>query len=263
MRSFPDVQCASFSCPGNEPARNAKRADNATSARCYSDVSVRRRRSRLLRSQNGVCAPAGHASAHGQVGRRVRREDPRARGARASRRALPNFGACEHAHEGLGRAEPDRASTPGRETSRSAEEHPDNNTPEASQRYAEACAADWDAGRAVRFGVRDRATRALVGVVGLDSCVHLHRSCELGYWLRLDATGRGLMTESAKACVDFALSRLGVHRIRCAAATDNYPSLRVIAIGIQIRRDCAPSGIRGRALGRSRGVRTIVDGLTR
>ena len=106
---------------------------------------------------------------------------------------------------------------------------PFNNTPEASQRYAEACAADWDAGRAVRFGVRDRATRALVGVVGLDSCVHLHRSCELGYWLRLDATGRGLMTESAKACVDFALSRLGVHRIRCAAATDNYPSLRVIA----------------------------------
>jgi RimJ/RimL family protein N-acetyltransferase len=115
----------------------------------------------------------------------------------------------------------DRATTRG--------EHPSNNTPEASQRYAEACAADWDAGRAVRFGVRDRATRALVGVVGLDSCVHLHRSCELGYWLRLDATGRGLMTESAKACVDFALTRLGVHRIRCAAATDNYPSLRVIA----------------------------------
>jgi ribosomal-protein-serine acetyltransferase len=106
---------------------------------------------------------------------------------------------------------------------------PFNNTPEASQRYAEACAADWDAGRAVRFGIRDRTTRALVGVVGLDSCVHLHRSCELGYWLRLDATGRGLMAESAKACVDFALHRLGVHRIRCAAATDNYPSLRVIA----------------------------------
>ncbi len=106
---------------------------------------------------------------------------------------------------------------------------PFNNTPEASQRYAEACAADWDAGRAVRFGIRDRATRALLGVVGLDSCVHLHRSCELGYWLRLDATGRGLMTESAQACVDFALDRMGVHRIRCAAATDNYPSLRVIA----------------------------------
>lgn len=106
---------------------------------------------------------------------------------------------------------------------------PFNNTPEASQRYAEACAADWDAGRAVRFGIRDRTTRALLGVVGLDSCVHLHRSCELGYWLRLDATGRGLMTEAALSCTEFAIERLGVHRVRCAAATDNYPSLRVIS----------------------------------
>lgn len=106
---------------------------------------------------------------------------------------------------------------------------PFNNTPDASQRYAEACAADWDAGRAVRFGIRDRASHALLGVVGLDSCVHLHRSSELGYWLRLDATGRGLMTEAARACADFAIERLSVHRIRCAAATDNYGSLRVIS----------------------------------
>lgn len=106
---------------------------------------------------------------------------------------------------------------------------PFNATPEASLRYAEASALDWDAGRAVRFAIRDRATRALLGVVGLDACIHLHRSCELGYWLRLEATGRGLMTEAAKACVDFAFGRMGIHRIRCAAATDNAPSLRVIS----------------------------------
>ena len=106
---------------------------------------------------------------------------------------------------------------------------PFNATPEASLRYAEASALDWDAGRAVRFAIRDRSTRALLGVVGLDACIHLHRSCELGYWLRLEATGRGLMTEAAKACVDFAFGRMGIHRIRCAAATDNAPSLRVIS----------------------------------
>ncbi len=106
---------------------------------------------------------------------------------------------------------------------------PFNNSLEASMRYAEACASDWDAGRAVRFCVRDRSTREFYGVVGLDSCVHLHRSCELGYWLKHEATGRGVMTESARACIEFALRRMGVHRIRCAAATDNYPSLRVIS----------------------------------
>ncbi len=106
---------------------------------------------------------------------------------------------------------------------------PFNNTPDASQRYADACAADWDAGRAVRFSIRDRASRELLGVAGLDSCVHLHRSCELGYWLRRDATGRGLMTEAARAAVEFAFERMGAHRMRCAAATDNHSSLRVIA----------------------------------
>ncbi len=105
---------------------------------------------------------------------------------------------------------------------------PYNNTPEASLRYAEACSLDWDSGRAVRFAIRDRAAGTLLGVVGLDACVHLHRSCELGYWLRRDATGRGLMTEAARACIDFAFGRMGVHRMRCAAATDNMPSLRVI-----------------------------------
>jgi ribosomal-protein-serine acetyltransferase len=106
---------------------------------------------------------------------------------------------------------------------------PFNNAPEASMRYAEACVSDWDGGRAVRFAIRDRQSRELLGVVGLDSCVHLHRSCELGYWLRREATGRGIMTEAARACVDFAFARMAVHRVRCAAATDNSASLRVIA----------------------------------
>jgi ribosomal-protein-serine acetyltransferase len=115
---------------------------------------------------------------------------------------------------------------------------PFNNTPEASRRYANACASDWDAGRAVRFGIRDRDSDALLGVVGLDSCVHLHLSCELGYWLRREAAGKGLMTEAAGACVKFAFARVGVHRIRCAAATGNQGSLAVIG-----RLEFKPEGI--------------------
>ena len=106
---------------------------------------------------------------------------------------------------------------------------PYNDTPESSQRYADACAADWDAGRAIRFAIREPQHHRLLGVVGLDNCIHLHRNCDLGYWLREDVCGQGLMTEAARACVDFALYRLGAHRVRCAAATDNHKSLGVIA----------------------------------
>jgi ribosomal-protein-serine acetyltransferase len=100
--------------------------------------------------------------------------------------------------------------------------------PAASTRFAEACAADWDHGRALRFVIRERAHRAFSGIVGLESCVQLHRSCELGYWLRREATGRGLMTEASRAALDFAFQQMGAHRVRVAAATDNHASLAVI-----------------------------------
>ncbi len=100
--------------------------------------------------------------------------------------------------------------------------------PTASVRFAEACTNDWDVGRALRFVIRERTHRTLTGVVGLESMVQMHRSCELGYWLRKESTKRGLMTEASKAIVDFAFQRLGAHRIRIAAATDNHASLHVI-----------------------------------
>ncbi len=99
---------------------------------------------------------------------------------------------------------------------------------ESSTHFTEASAADWDAGRALRFGIRSRQGGALLGVVGLEACVEMHRNCDLGYWLRRDAAAQGFMTEAATRCVDFGFRTLGVHRMRVAAATDNHPSLRVI-----------------------------------
>jgi ribosomal-protein-serine acetyltransferase len=106
---------------------------------------------------------------------------------------------------------------------------PFNSDPAANQRFTDACASDWDAGRAVRFTVRERGSRALIGIVGLEACVHLHRSCELGYWLKKDATGHGFMTEAAQGALDFAFHQMGAHRVRVAAATENHHSLKVIA----------------------------------
>ena len=106
---------------------------------------------------------------------------------------------------------------------------PFNSDPAANQRFTDACASDWDAGRALRFTIRERATRTVVGVVGLEACVHLHRSCELGYWLRKEGTGRGIMTEAGRASLEFAFRQMGAHRVRVAAATENHASLEVIA----------------------------------
>jgi ribosomal-protein-serine acetyltransferase len=65
-------------------------------------------------------------------------------------------------------------------------------------------------------------------VASLESLQHLNLSCDLGYWLRKDANGRGLMTEAAGTLTTWAFRQLGAHRIRVAAATDNHGSLAVI-----------------------------------
>jgi len=75
---------------------------------------------------------------------------------------------------------------------------PFNTDLDASWRYCEASANDWDHARALRFSIRERSSRRLLGVVGLEALAHLHKSAELGYWIRV------------------------------AAATDNVPSLGVI-----------------------------------
>jgi ribosomal-protein-serine acetyltransferase len=100
---------------------------------------------------------------------------------------------------------------------------------ESSLRFAEASAADWDNGRALRFVIRLMASRQLLGVVGLEACVEMHRACDVGYWLRHEAAHHGYMTEAARLFVDFGFRTVGVHRMRVAAATGNHPSLRVIA----------------------------------
>lgn len=105
---------------------------------------------------------------------------------------------------------------------------PFNTDIDASGRYAEASAADWDAARACRFSIRDRQSKRLLGVIGLESFAHLHESVELGYWLRSDATGKGLMTEAGRAVLDWAFGPINAHRVRVAAATDNHASLNVI-----------------------------------
>ena len=105
---------------------------------------------------------------------------------------------------------------------------PFNTDVDSTRRYASASAVDWDLGRAFRLAIRDRTTGVLLGVVGVEGFSPLQRSVELGYWLRSDATGRGVVTEACRALIDWAFARLHVRRVVAASATDNHASLAVL-----------------------------------
>ena len=67
----------------------------------------------------------------------------------------------------------------------------------------------------------------VAGNISLMGYEALSDLAELGYWLRSDLTGRGLMTEAARAVVDFGFDRVRCHRLELQAAESNLASIRV------------------------------------
>ena len=65
---------------------------------------------------------------------------------------------------------------------------------------------------------------ALGGVAGYRTLDAVNRTGEIGYWLRADFGGRGLMTACCRALVAHGFAALGLNRIAIAAATDNAKS---------------------------------------
>ena len=62
------------------------------------------------------------------------------------------------------------------------------------------------------------------GLAGFKGTDRLNRKSEIGYWLREEFQGHGIMTESVRALVRFGFSELGLNRIQIKCAPDNIRS---------------------------------------
>lgn len=82
----------------------------------------------------------------------------------------------------------------------------------------------WDEGVEQTWAIRDGDT--LAGMIGLYRVAS--GSAELGYWMSPGSRGRGLLTEAARAVVDwaFAPEGLGAVRVEWRAVVGNVPSAR-------------------------------------
>jgi [ribosomal protein S5]-alanine N-acetyltransferase len=54
------------------------------------------------------------------------------------------------------------------------------------------------------------------------------QAASLGYWMGAPHAGRGLMTETVRAAVQFAFTILGLHRLEAACLPSNIASARVL-----------------------------------
>ncbi len=87
--------------------------------------------------------------------------------------------------------------------------------------------AGWAREQHFAFGVFDSATHQLLGGVGINQIVREHLMCNLGYWTRASATGRGVATTAALLAARFAFSALELARIEIVVAIGNAASQRV------------------------------------
>jgi ribosomal-protein-serine acetyltransferase len=75
----------------------------------------------------------------------------------------------------------------------------------------------------------------LAGICGFRTIDAANRAAEIGYWLRADRGGRGIMTACCRALVRHGFETLGLNRVTLAAAVENTRSRRVAErLGFQL-----------------------------
>jgi RimJ/RimL family protein N-acetyltransferase len=91
--------------------------------------------------------------------------------------------------------------------------------------------------RAFDFGIVERTTGAILGVVSINGIDDEHRVGNLGYWVRSTVAGHGLATRVAHRVARFGFFELDLNRIEIVAATGNRASCRV-AEKLGARHEC-------------------------
>ena len=98
--------------------------------------------------------------------------------------------------------------------------------PGQTRQYLERSQLDWESGNQWNFVIFVN-DETVAGSVGINNYLPLNHAASIGYWMRSDLAGKGIMTEAAGAGVEFAFDDLGLHRLELRAAPRNLGSRRV------------------------------------
>ena len=103
-----------------------------------------------------------------------------------------------------------------------------NYTKADAARFIRESQASWRDGQAYDFALRLRAApERHMGNVSLWYVSKAYRIGEIGYWVRTDATTKGLATEAAARSLPIAFDELNLHRVILRIAVGNRSSERV------------------------------------
>jgi ribosomal-protein-serine acetyltransferase len=69
-----------------------------------------------------------------------------------------------------------------------------------------------------------RYNKKLVGGIGLNKFDYPNRTTEIGYWISAEYEGKGIVSRSCKALIEYAFDDLGFNRIEMKCAVENKKS---------------------------------------
>ena len=72
-----------------------------------------------------------------------------------------------------------------------------------------------------------RSGDAFAGLIGFKSADAARRSVEIGYWLREEQQGKGIMAAAVRTLCDLAFGEMGMRRVEIRCGTGNLPSNRI------------------------------------
>ena len=72
-----------------------------------------------------------------------------------------------------------------------------------------------------------RVRDAFAGLIGFKSADSRTRTVEIGYWLREEQQGKGIMTAAVRTLCDLAFGEMGMRRVEIRCGTGNLPSNRI------------------------------------
>lgn len=85
----------------------------------------------------------------------------------------------------------------------------------------------WKDGTHAAFAVTDAGTGEVLGSVGIHWIDRDEGVAEVGYWVRLEARGRGVATRATRLATGWALRSCGMKRVQLRADSRNVASQRV------------------------------------
>ena len=88
--------------------------------------------------------------------------------------------------------------------------------------YIDHCQQLYQQGNEVSFVILD--DDEVIGRIGLHHMNLRNKNAEIGYWLIKSAEGKGIITRSCEALIDYGFEKLGLQRIAIKAAVENERS---------------------------------------